>query len=82
MEARARACDCRGVSPAASCTRLDCRALLSPLTPPPTPPHSSSPDSLLEHEGHVNMLRPLLLHMEAAQAGLGVVAVSKRYAER
>ncbi|KAL4459197.1 hypothetical protein ABPG75_014062 [Micractinium tetrahymenae] len=38
--------------------------------------------SLCEHAGRFNMLRPLLEHMRLWQQGLGVVAVSPRYATR
>ncbi|PSC67013.1 alpha-1,3-glucan synthase Ags3, partial [Micractinium conductrix] len=38
--------------------------------------------SLCEHSGRFNMLRPVLEHMRTVQGGLGVVAVSPRYALR
>lgn len=37
---------------------------------------------LCEHEGKLDMLRPLLHHMRENQKGLGVVAVIARYADR
>lgn len=51
---------------------------------PPLPALPATPllSRLLEHEGRVNMLKPLTTHMAEAQRGLGVVAVSKRYGER
>ncbi|KAL4458945.1 hypothetical protein ABPG75_013810 [Micractinium tetrahymenae] len=45
----------------------------------PLTPHTRS---LCEHAGRFNMLRPLIEHMRLWQQGLGVVAVSPRYALR
>lgn len=44
--------------------------------------NTSPPRRLCEHDGKFNMLHPLLHHMQANQKGLGVVAVSPRYALR
>jgi hypothetical protein len=45
-------------------------------------PLNSHTRTLAEHDGRFNMLRPLLAHMRDTQQGLGVVAVSPRYAIR
>ena len=55
------------------------------ITPHPLPPPArprSAGRRLCEHSGSFNMLSPLLRHMQTMQQGLGVVAVSPRYATR